>query len=124
MNLLEHLNIQTKKVTPEEVILSLEVTPIHHQPYGVMHGGMNGVLIETACSIGANTQLIDSYAVGVDLQVRHFAAVSQGTLTVIATPDKIGGRLQFWQATIWSNDKKIAAGTCTLMVNQIKTEPK
>ena len=124
MNLLEYLKIQTTSVTPNKVILHLDVEAIHHQPYGVLHGGMNGVLIETACSIGANANLTDSYAVGVDLQVSHFSSVSHGTLEIIATPEKIGGRLQFWQAEIWSADKKIASGKCTLMINQLKTEPK
>ena len=54
MNLLEHLDIQIKQTSPEQVELSLIVREIHKQPFGIMHGGMNGVLIETACSLGAN----------------------------------------------------------------------
>ena len=51
MNLLEHLDIQIKQTTPEQVELTLVVRDIHKQPFGIMHGGMNGVLIETACSL-------------------------------------------------------------------------
>ena len=89
MNLLEHLDIQIKQTSPEQVELSLIVREIHKQPFGIMHGGMNGVLIETACSLGANQNVAQNeYCVGVDLQVNHLQAVSTGELNIIATPDK------------------------------------
>lgn len=121
MNLLEHLDIQIKQTTPEQVELSLIVREIHKQPFGIMHGGMNGVLIETACSLGANQNVkSNEYCVGVDLQVNHLKAVSTGELNIIATPDKIGRTLQVWQATVYQKNKKIAVGRCTLMVQRTK----
>lgn len=121
MNLLEHLDIQIKQTSPEQVELSLIVREIHKQPFGIMHGGMNGVLIETACSLGANQNVAQNeYCVGVDLQVNHLQAVSTGELNIIATPDKIGRTLQVWQATVYQKNKKIAVGRCTLMVQRTK----
>lgn len=121
MNLLEHLDIQIKQTSPEQVELSLIVREIHKQPFGIMHGGMNGVLIETACSLGANQNVAQNeYCVGVDLQVNHLQAVSTGELKIIATPDKIGRTLQVWQATVYQKNKKIAVGRCTLMVQRTK----
>ncbi len=121
MNLLEHLDIQIKQTTPEQVELTLVVRDIHKQPFGIMHGGMNGVLIETACSLGANQNVAQNeYCVGVDLQVNHLQAVSTGELNIIATPDKIGRTLQVWQATVYQKEQKIAVGRCTLMVQRTK----
>lgn len=121
MNLLEHLDIQIKQTSPEQVELSLIVRDIHKQPFGIMHGGMNGVLIETACSLGANQNVAQNeYCVGVDLQVNHLQAVSTGELNIIATPDKIGRTLQVWQATVYQKEQKIAVGRCTLMVQRTK----
>lgn len=123
MNLLEHLDIQIKQTTPEQVELSLIVREIHKQPFGIMHGGMNGVLIETACSLGANQNVAQNeYCVGVDLQVNHLKAVSTGELNIIATPDKIGRTLQVWQATVYQKNRKIAVGRCTLIVQKSKTK--
>ncbi|CAI3337473.1 PaaI family thioesterase [Enterococcus cecorum] len=123
MNLLEHLDIQIKQTSPEQVELSLIVREIHKQPFGIMHGGMNGVLIETACSLGANQNVAQNeYCVGVDLQVNHLQAVSTGELNIIATPDKIGRTLQVWQATVYQINKKIAAGRCTLMTQKAQTK--
>lgn len=121
MNLLEHLDIQIKQTTPEQVELSLIVREIHKQPFGIMHGGMNGVLIETACSLGANQNVAQNeYCIGVDLQVNHLRAVTSGELTIRAIPDKVGRTIQVWQATVYQKNKKIAVGRCTLMVQRTK----
>lgn len=119
MNLLDHLEIKTISAEKEQVILALTIKEEHKQPYGYLHGGMNGILIETACSIGANMNLEPShFAVGIDLQVNHLAPAQDGTLKVIAVPDRIGKRIQVWQASIYLNDEtKIAVGRCTLTTN-------
>lgn len=123
MNLLEHLNIQIKQTSPEQVELALVVRDIHKQPFGIMHGGMNGVLIETACSLGANQNVkSNEYCVGVDLQVNHLRAVTSGELTIRAIPDKVGRTVQVWQATVYQKEQKIAVGRCTLMTQKAQTK--
>lgn len=123
MNLLEHLDIQIKQTTPEQVELTLVVRDIHKQPFGIMHGGMNGVLIETACSLGANQNVkSNEYCVGVDLQVNHLRAVTSGELTIRAIPDKVGRTIQVWQATVYQKEQKIAVGRCTLMTQRTQTK--
>lgn len=123
MNLLEHLNIQIKQTSPEQVELALVVRDIHKQPFGIMHGGMNGVLIETACSLGANQNVkSNEYCVGVDLQVNHLRAVTSGELTIRAIPDKVGHTIQVWQATVYQKEQKIAVGRCTLMTQKAQTK--
>lgn len=123
MNLLEHLNIQIKQTSPKQVELALVVRDIHKQPFGIMHGGMNGVLIETACSLGANQNVkSNEYCVGVDLQVNHLGAVTSGELTIRAIPDKVGRTIQVWQATVYQKEQKIAVGRCTLMTQRAQTK--
>lgn len=123
MNLSEHLNIQIKQTSPEQVELALVVRDIHKQPFGIMHGGMNGVLIETACSLGANQNVkSNEYCVGVDLQVNHLRAVTSGELTIRAIPDKVGRTIQVWQATVYQKEQKIAVGRCTLMTQKAQTK--
>lgn len=123
MNLLEHLDIQIKQTSPEQVELALVVRDIHKQPFGIMHGGMNGVLIETACSLGANQNVkSNEYCVGVDLQVNHLRAVTSGELIIRAIPDKVGRTIQVWQATVYQKEQKIAVGRCTLMTQRAQTK--
>lgn len=119
INLVNYLEIITEEVQKTMVKLSLQVDARHLQPYGIMHGGVSGVLIETACSLGANAQLDTAvqHAIGVDLSVNHLKAVTGGKLNVIATPDRIGRTIQVWQATITNErHEKIAVGRCTLTV--------
>ncbi|GGC95673.1 PaaI family thioesterase [Enterococcus wangshanyuanii] len=118
MNLLEHLQIQTKELTKKRVILTMNVASFHKQPYGIVHGGINAVLIETACSMGANEQFSteNAYAVGVDLQVNHLKSVTEGILTVIAQPNHIGGSLQVWEGKVFNESEElVSVGRCTLM---------
>lgn len=95
---------------------------MHKQPYGLVHGGLNGVLIETACSLGANENVPENtFAVGIDLQVNHLRSVHDGSLTVIATPDHSGKTLQVWEAKIYNADHQLTSvGRCTL-TNKQKT---
>lgn len=118
MDLLTFLNIQTKKISTERIELSLHVEDCHKQPFGILHGGMNGVLIETACSMGANTMLKNTahYSVGVDLQVNHLKSVTEGELTIIATPNHIGQSIQVWEGKIMNeHGETTSIGRCTLM---------
>lgn len=123
MNLLEHLAIRTISCTKEKAILTMAVTDHHKQPFGLLHGGINAVLIETACSLGANEHLekATNYAAGIDIQVNHLKSVHKGLVTVIATPNRIGRSLQVWEATIFNEaNEPTAVGRCTLINNQIK----
>ncbi len=98
--------------------MTLTVDDCHKQPFGVLHGGINGVLIETATSMGAmlNKPSDTTYVVGIDLQVNHLKAVTSGILTTIATPNHIGQTTQVWEALILDEDEnKIAVGRCTLV---------
>lgn len=102
----------------------LPISDIHLQPFGFLHGGINGTLIETACSIGANQYLSSpQYAVGVDLHVNHLDSAQKGQLRVIARPTRIGRSIQFWAAEIYLEKGKetnhaqlIANGSCTLTI--------
>ncbi|MBO0422806.1 aromatic compound catabolic protein [Enterococcus plantarum] len=121
MHLLDYLNIETTELSKEKVVLTMDIKEFHKQPYGILHGGMNGILIETACSLGANEQLdAQSYAVGLDLQINHLKSVPSGLLTVIATADRIGQSIQVWEGKIFNDANELTAvGRCTLMSRQI-----
>ena len=100
MNLLEYLNIKTVKTSKHQVILSLEIEEKHKQPYGLLHGGINAVLAETAASILANLNApADFVAVGVSINTNHLSAVKTGKIEAIAEPIKIGAKIQVLAVT-------------------------
>ncbi|MFK4567508.1 PaaI family thioesterase [Enterococcus sp. UD-01] len=124
MDLLQYLQIKTKESSKDQVVLTMDISDFHKQPHGIVHGGVNGVLIETACSIGANEQLseTEAYAVGVDLQINHLKSAASGTLSVIAQPNHVGHSIQVWEAKIFNDANELTSvGRCTLMRREIKS---
>ena len=116
MNLLENLGIHQDLVTKDRVELSMPVQAKHFQPYGIVHGGINTVLAETAASLGANANVAPGrIAVGVNVTTQHIRAIREGEIFVVATPDHVGRTLQTWQARLLVNDRLTATATITLM---------
>lgn len=101
MNLLEHLNISIQQVTTNETIITVPVSPELKQPYGLVHGGINAVLAETAASLAANTYAPTNFvAVGVNITTNHIRPVFDGELITTATPISLGKTIQTWDVKI------------------------
>lgn len=116
-NLLDLLGIQTVSGSKTNVIISLAVTDLIKQPYGLVHGGINSVLAETAASIGANENLdANNHAVGINISTQHLHSVSSGTLIANAVPLHIGQRIQTWQVKV-TNDSKLTSTSVVTLAN-------
>lgn len=117
MSLATYLGIEHTEISPSRVVITLPVGENLLQPFGVIHGGINGVLAEEAASLGALANLDDEHiAVGVDLEVHHLASASAGTLVAIATPERIGRTLQFWHVEIRNADTPTSTANVILSV--------
>ncbi len=114
-DLLTTLGIKTLDVTKTKAIISLPITDSIKQPFGLVHGGVNAVLAETAASLGANQNVAEGMAAaGVNISTQHLLPVKSGTLIATATPLHVGNRLQTWQVTITVNDVVTSTSTVTL----------
>lgn len=101
----------------ERTVVELAVAGKHHQPDGIVHGGVYATLVETAASVGANAWLAGSAtAVGVSNTTDFLKAVRGGTLRAEAVPVQQGRTLQLWRVTITDGEgRTVAAGTVRLM---------
>jgi 1,4-dihydroxy-2-naphthoyl-CoA hydrolase len=118
----ESLGIRALEVTPDRVVLEMDVTPVVHQPMGLLHGGASAVIAESAASMGAylNCDPATQFAVGVDLNVTHLRAKRSGTVTAIATPVRRGRSVHVWNIDIVGDDgKQVAVSRCTLAVRSL-----
>ena len=119
MNLLQYLGIKIQTVTANQVIISINVTDQIKQPLGIVHGGINAPLAETAASLGANAWLADNerhqVATGVDINTQHLRAVKTGILKAVATPLKLGRRIQTWQVQTFNDDQLTSNSTVSLL---------
>ena len=119
MNLLQYLGIKIQTVTVNQVIISINVTDQIKQPFGIVHGGINATLAETAASLGANAWLTNNdrhqVATGVDINTHHLRAVKTGVLKAVATPLKLGRRIQTWQVQTFNDDQITSNSTISLL---------
>lgn len=101
------------RASVDEVVVEWEVKPNHHQPAGIVHGGVYCSAIETACSLGATLSArsrdAEMGAVGLENHTSFIRAVRSGKLTAIATPITRGRRTQVWEAEIRDADGRLAA---------------
>ncbi len=89
------------RATADEVVLEYDVDERHHQPYGIVHGGVHCAAIESACSMAAGINAIarGQAVVGVENHTSFIHAVRRGRVRVTATPLSRGRRSQIWEAT-------------------------
>jgi uncharacterized protein (TIGR00369 family) len=114
----ELLDIEIVEMSDEKVVATMPVTPKHHQPFGVLHGGVSVVLAESVASVGAYLAAPDGFvAMGIEINANHIRAVREGTVTAVATPVHRGRSTQVWQVEITGeNDKLICVSRCTLAI--------
>ncbi|MGH2694740.1 MAG: PaaI family thioesterase [Actinomycetota bacterium] len=115
----EALGIRTVEAGPDRVVLEMDVTTRVHQPMGLLHGGASAVIAESAASIGAflNCDTDKEFAVGIDLNISHLRAVSDGTIRATATPIRKGRTIHVWTIEIDDQDgNAVAVARCTLAV--------
>ncbi len=117
-NIHQHLGVQTVSVTPEKVVLQVEVGPRVHQPYGILHGGVSALLAESAASLGGFVSVApESIVVGTELNCSHLRSMSSGTLTATATPIRKGRTVHVWGIDLTDeHGRLICVARCTLQV--------
>jgi 1,4-dihydroxy-2-naphthoyl-CoA hydrolase len=114
------LGLRYDRVTGDRVEASLEVDARHHQPMGLVHGGVYAALVESAGSVGAWVRLRGSgdVAVGVHNATDFLRPHSEGVLRVVAEPVHVGRTQQLWLVVV-SRDvdgKVVARGQVRLQV--------
>jgi 1,4-dihydroxy-2-naphthoyl-CoA hydrolase len=114
------LGMQIVRATSDEVVLEWMVTSKHHQPMGIVHGGVHCSAIETACSIGASLSARErdpqAAAVGLENHTSFIRAVRSGTLRATARPITRGRTTQVWEAEVRDDqDRLVATGRVRLL---------
>jgi len=99
------------KVTVDEVIAHVPVTPQLTQPYGLVHGGVYATIVETLASSGAALSAMarGQTTVGLENSTSFLRAMRSGTLIGTARPLHRGRTTQVWEVAITGDDGKLAA---------------
>lgn len=120
--LIEEIRRSTKfrlhEVSGTRVRATLELNEDHHQPFGIVHGGIYATAVEGLASAGACAAVADrgQYAVGTSNTTDFLRPVSVGTVEVVAEPIFQGRTQQLWQVAITRVDdgKLVAKGQLRL----------
>jgi uncharacterized protein (TIGR00369 family) len=121
-----HSAIELTDASAEHCNGRILIDEIHHQPYGVVHGGVYCTLIETLASTGAAIWAMEqgmAGAVGVSNHTNFIRATSDGVLLGEATPIHRGRTQQLWQVVVTrESDGKLAARGEVRLQNVTSTE--
>ena len=109
----KHLGLDFTEVSPGRVVATWTAAPRHHQPFGIVHGGVHASVVETLGSIGSNHWLHEraegAYAVGVSNSTDFFRAVREGDLVSTATAVHQGRSQQVWDVETRDDQERLVA---------------
>ena len=109
-NFFDVLGLEPVEVSGDRVVVRCPVRPVHHQPYGIVHGGVYCAIVESAASVGGATWFGDrGHVVGVHNATNFVRAVREGVLTATATPLQRGRTQQLWQVEIVDETERLVA---------------
>lgn len=112
------LGCQFDEVGPTRMTGWFDTGSQHHQPFGILHGGVLASVVETFASVGAWLAVRDSgrSAVGVSNTTEFLRATTAGRLDVVATAVHQGRTQQLWDVVISraADGKDVARGRVRL----------
>lgn len=104
------IGIDYREITPDRVVVSVDIAPHLHQPYGIVHGGVYCAIAEEVASVAGAVWLGgEGKVVGVNNSTDFLRAVTEGTLTATSTPVHRGRSQQLWRVEITDDEGRLAA---------------
>lgn len=98
-------------ISPDRVEGHIDAGPQHHQPYGIVHGGVYCSMVETLASVAAAMRVLadGKICVGVSNTTDFLRPTRDGRLAGVATPLHVGRLQHLWQVEVTRDDGKTAA---------------
>src|SRR5690348_9794576 len=101
-----------QELSGERVRATMTLGAAHHQPFGIVHGGVYAMAVEGIASAGACAAVADrgQYAVGTSNTTDFLRPVSEAEVEVVAEPIFQGRTQQLWNVEIRRlDDRKLVA---------------
>ena len=114
-----HTGLELTDASADHCEGRLEINENHHQPYGVVHGGVYCMMVETLASTGAALWAMEQGmggAMGVSNKTDFLRPTTGGVILGRATPIHRGRTQQLWQVNVTreSDGKLVAQGQVRL----------
>lgn len=116
----ETMGMVVVEARPERVVITMPVAG-NTQPYGVLHGGANAVLVETAGSIGAAQHAGEGFiVVGLDISCTHHRGASEGIVTAVAEPLSLGRTVTSYEVRVTDEQgRPLCTGRLTCLIRPV-----
>lgn len=105
----EFLEITFIEVGDDYIKATMPVSNKTKQPFGLLHGGASVALAETIGSVASwcvvNRDVF--IGVGVEINANHIKSVTEGIVTAICSPIKIGGKIHIWEIKIFDDKNEL-----------------
>jgi uncharacterized protein (TIGR00369 family) len=104
------LGVRLHEAGPDTATLALAFRADLVQPTGILHGGLHGILIDSAIAQALLTTIRPGFTVvTVHLDTKYFAPVRAGELLATATVVRKGRRIAHGEATVRDEDATVVA---------------
>ena len=116
----DRMGVVLVEASPQRVVITMPVAG-NTQPYGLLHGGANAVLVEQAGSIGAAMHAgPGNMVVGLDITCTHHRGVRAGSVTAIAVPLSLGRTVTSYDVRITDDEGRLAcSGRLTCLIRPV-----
>lgn len=110
----DHLGVVLSETSGSRIVATWTVRPDLHQPHGILHGGVHCSVVETLASVGAQLWLEErdrpgAHVVGVSNATDFLRAVTEGTMSSVATPIHQGRSQQLWLVETRDDQERLVA---------------
>jgi 1,4-dihydroxy-2-naphthoyl-CoA hydrolase len=106
----DHLGLRLTEVSGDKVVAEWTASEKHHQPYGIVHGGVHCSIVETLGSVGSAVWFGErGKVVGVSNSTDFFRAVSKGEMVSTAVPIHQGRSQQVWVIETHDSEGRLIA---------------
>jgi uncharacterized protein (TIGR00369 family) len=112
-----HMAMRLAAIGFDTADIELETGHFHHQPYGIVHGGVLATLIDTATFWSAFMRIPEeSGLVNIDLKLNYLKPVINERLRAEGRAIRSGKSISYAEARVFDiNNELVAHGTSTLM---------
>lgn len=117
------MGMELVEAAPERVVITMPVAG-NTQAFGLLHGGANAVLVETAGSIGALVHAGPGRVpIGLDISCTHHRSARDGIVTAVAEPLSLGRTVTSYEVRIADDQGRLlCTGRLTCLIREMPTE--
>ena len=105
----DHLGMEWTEIGDDYLKIKMPVDHRTKQLYGLLHGGANCALAETAGSVASHLVIDPSKfsCVGLEINANHIRSARQGYVTGITVPLHLGATTHVWDIKIYDEMEKL-----------------